>query len=260
MTLLLQSRLVGITLILIIITQSVLYLDSKSELANKRNLNIKVSEIVEGIFELNLLTNEHFDKHLNRTLQPMYTQLNLIVLEIVSDASILSRKTQSAITLKEAKAEQLFVISMLLISFLIILMIYWLQKSLLNPIKKLRDYALRLIQGDYTAQTCAPGNGEIAGLFRSFDELRLTVSQKVNEASSDWVWELDENLDIVYLSDGYEQFSGYINKDRIGLNVIDLIGARSDHAKWSNAVAQMNAIQSFRNVEVSIDTKSNRIA
>lgn len=319
MTLLLQSRLVGMMLILIIAFQSVLYFNAIASLKNNRIFNRQVSKIIQGVLELKRLTGEYQKNPLNKTLQQwknkhsflayillisvsdtdeqdalnhiksnlsyssdqffkvlaaekqanhntqikidsMRSQLNIIVDEMLSDAKVLAHKTQDNLIQKEEKSAQLLAISISLISAMILLIIYWVKKSLLTPIYRLRNHAAFLIQGNYKTRASIFVQDEIVELTQILDELALTVSQKIAEASYDWVWQLDENLNIAYLSEGYEQKTGHRIIDTIGLNFLDLISTSSESAKWTKALSKIKAQQPIKNLEASIDTKNNQIA
>jgi len=319
MTLLFQSRIVGISVIVILCITSILYIDAKSQLKEQHVLSEKVSEIVIGIFKLNQLTYEHLKKKIDRTrqqweiqhaeltnillvsmqyndeldtithfrnnlsevqdlffkiivteklaknntlllLKSLESQLNITTYELVSDASILGRKTQAKLLVSENNLERLLITSIIIITILILLIIFWVQKSLLNRIFYLRNSSLALIQGDYNAKFSTTANDELADLSHCFDKLSLTISQKIAEASYDWTWQLDESLIITYLSEGYEKFTGVAVSERIGLNISELISTQSTHQQWDDVLATMKARQPFKNIEITLETPSKKIA
>jgi diguanylate cyclase (GGDEF)-like protein/PAS domain S-box-containing protein len=60
----------------------------------------------------------------------------------------------------------------------------------------------------------------------------------VVEASSDWVWEINEDFQIIYLSDRFSDITGLVIKDWIGRNIDGLL--ISDSGKFSDSLKNQN--------------------
>ncbi|MEQ8664689.1 MAG: PAS domain S-box protein [Rhodospirillales bacterium] len=74
--------------------------------------------------------------------------------------------------------------------------------------------------------------------------------------SSDWFWELDENLCFTFISEQYEAITGFKVAQRLGTNVIEL--AHTDIAAWKNHRQRLARHEAFRNFQYPLSCADGR--
>ncbi|UAW99742.1 EAL domain-containing protein [Halopseudomonas nanhaiensis] len=72
----------------------------------------------------------------------------------------------------------------------------------------------------------------------SASQAALAISEArfrdVAEASSDWIWETDSDLQITYLSDRFAKVTGHLRKDWLGRPITDFLRCPANLASWLN--------------------------
>jgi len=76
--------------------------------------------------------------------------------------------------------------------------------------------------------------------------------------SSDWFWEMDENLVFTYISERFEEVTGIKVEDRLGTRRWDPISNEElASRKWVEHIADLHAHRPFRDFEYSLDFESD---
>ncbi len=76
--------------------------------------------------------------------------------------------------------------------------------------------------------------------------------QQFASASSDWFWEMDENMIVTWCSDGIELFFGVERKDFIGRKRGDFRHSVGDDKNWQNHFDDLNAKRAFKDFVYAI--------
>ena len=78
------------------------------------------------------------------------------------------------------------------------------------------------------------------------------------ESSSDWLWEMDENLRFTFHSDRYFEITGFRPEDKIGTTrtrYVDPSNLSVDVEKWDAHKADLEALRPFKNFEFAFKAK-----
>ena len=75
----------------------------------------------------------------------------------------------------------------------------------------------------------------------------------VSNASSDWIWELDENMRFTYLSDRYREITGLSSQDAMGRSRLEMMGQdwKEDEENWTRHLDDMLSRRPFRDFRYS---------
>ncbi len=79
------------------------------------------------------------------------------------------------------------------------------------------------------------------------------------EVSSDWFWEMDENLKFTFFSERYDEVTSFDPKDRIGTSRQDFVPKEDREAnpeKWEKHLADLGARRTFSNFEYATDAST----
>jgi PAS domain S-box-containing protein len=68
-------------------------------------------------------------------------------------------------------------------------------------------------------------------------------------SSADWFWEMDKDLKYTFLSDRFEEITGFPVSDRIGTQRWDYVHPSEAREKWDKHIADMEAHRPFKNFD-----------
>ncbi|SFU36033.1 PAS domain S-box-containing protein [Aliiroseovarius crassostreae] len=102
-------------------------------------------------------------------------------------------------------------------------------------------------------------SGVTGFLSRLVIERQLSLRESQNRfqdfamASSDWFWELDRNLRLLWASDGLARFLDQAPSDILGMDPITLRNPADDHPKWDALTTDLNTRRPFKNFDFYVD-------
>lgn len=245
MTLANQSRIFVLSVFVIVTVAVLIYYDTTKKLAVQRNNYENIIDIVQGVFELNLLTTEYLSKRsmrsrvqwkkrhasltnmilissrnnvsnsgfiLSRTrinmskirslffkiiveenksksksgnkskiIYSLNSQVRLASQKIVSDIERIGKLTLKDLNAIETKSSIIMESALMAILCVFLIMIFWIKKSVLNPILLLKEHSEILISGNYQSKLKVNGKNEISDLALSYNVLAKTISNKITD-------------------------------------------------------------------------------
>lgn len=117
-------------------------------------------------------------------INKLIVQIQLLSQTAISNINRAGVISRADLEDSEAKANTTFLLTMLVISIVVILLLFWIQKFLISPIVKLNEHSDLLIQGHYEHKINVVGESEIAKLSSSFNTLSSTISEKISDLTS----------------------------------------------------------------------------
>ena len=78
------------------------------------------------------------------------------------------------------------------------------------------------------------------------------------ESSSDWFWEMNANLQFIYISEKFEEVTGYKISERMGSEREDIADPLSETDIWEAHNADLKARRPFKNFEYEIKTANGK--
>ena len=245
-----QSRLFAVTVFFSSVFALLIQFNSGENLKTQSLYNERLVKLVQGVFELNILTNEHlslrskrselqwdtryasltnlilitmrdFDGNSNKLLlrarndlsrvhklffkilvtekkvipvnstssynnaiNKMIIQVRLISQKVVSDINRAGTLSINELKKSEDKSRKIFLVTMLVIIGLMIALLLWIQRVVIQPIVTLNEYSDLLAAGNYKAQVNVYGNNEISQLSKSFNTLASAISEKIYDLTN----------------------------------------------------------------------------
>ena len=127
-------------------------------------------------------------------------------------------------------------------------------RRVLRPLAAIEGAAHRQQSGDTTARAPESGGDEVGRLGRAFNRMLDALGQArrrfedFTAVASDWVWEMDAELRISYLSRRFQEATGCLAEDHLGRQRGEIAVRVEDEAAWRDHLADLEARRPFRDV------------
>ncbi len=130
-----------------------------------------------------------------------------------------------------------------------------------KPIRRLRDSISQMKQNNVPAPVEWSANDELGEVVHAYNEIQsqqfLTESRfrDFAESSSDWFWEMDENLRFTYFSKRNQQITGFDPSIYIGKTRRDIAVGDTSGEKWQHHFDDLDNHRAFRDFQYELTRK-----